>query len=93
MGFLTSEMVYRDYCWSVLDNNDLRITGAPDNSTFHSNEGYEMLHTINSFFFNGNSPNRDQGRKIERMLHDHLPVTIRLQYQVSQWVVDNWNNY
>ena len=92
MGIQKSDLVYeKSYKWTVLPNDDPRITGIPDSTLLNRHEGYEVLHFINKFMKDHNLTTVTAGQKVEKKIHDELPSDIRSHKNVSEWIVANWN--
>ncbi|MBI1769525.1 MAG: hypothetical protein HYR67_14250 [Bacteroidetes bacterium] len=96
--FNKSDLHYQDYSWSTTEGDSSKIRGFPDNILLNRHEGYEVQYFINRFIEGQTSwqdlaiqQKKDLGRKIERMIHDHLPGDIRSQEKIHQWVVSRWS--
>lgn len=88
MQFLRSDLKYSGYSWTVYRDDDSKVTGPPDSTLFNRKEGYEVLYLINKM-----AKDKSTGYKIEMMLHDHLPGSVRSQKNVAEWVKNNWEEY
>jgi hypothetical protein len=89
-----SDLIYSDeYSWTVIDNDNPKVTGDPDKTLFNRNEGYEVLYLINKIAEINGLKQISSGQKIEKMIHDHLPSNIRSQKNVTDWIEKNWKNY
>lgn len=54
---------------------------------------YEMLYFINTYMENENLYNVSDGHKIEKMIKDYIPSTLRSQENIKNWIKNNWNQY
>ena len=86
--FKQSDLEYK-YDWTI-KQDDPKLRGNPDHSLFNRHQGWEMLYFVNRFGILHNVSTVTAGKKVERMLRDHLPSDIRSQANVKQWVYDNW---
>lgn len=91
--FNKTDMTYRGYQWTTYPNDNRKITGIPDDTTFNRNEGYEVLYLINTVA-NGLKLNEVRDcQKMEIMIHEGLPYDIIIQVEVKNWIAANWENY
>lgn len=81
------------YSWTVIDGDNPKIIGKPDATFFNRNEGYEVLYLINKFAELYGISKKENGIRMERLIHNHLPSNIHSQENVCQWILDNWDNY
>lgn len=86
MPYSKSDMVYHSYQWSAYPANDPRLSGAPDETKFTRNEGYEVLYLINYLMQTLKSPTKTTGRKIEKFIKTDLPYNITTQKEVAIWI-------
>jgi len=94
MGLISKEeFIYSDYSWNAYANNDPKVAGEPDKTNFDRKEGYEVLYLINKFAKKHDLREKSSGQKAEEMLHDYLPVDVRDQQKVMDWLANNWNEY
>ena len=91
--FGKSNMVYNDYSWTAYGDDNPKITGSPDNILFNRHEGYEVLYLINEFMKFHQLTSKEDGQKIEKMIHDKLPSDTRARADVIEWIERNWHNY
>lgn len=90
-----SDLVYA-YSWTALRGDDPRLTGRPDDVLLNRGEGYEVLAFINSFCTRHNFAfpvTKRDALKVERLIHDHLPGSVRSRKNVDAWLVDNWKMF
>lgn len=88
--FKKSDLLYDDYSWTTSDNDDPTITGTPDKDLLNRTEGYEMLYFINSFMTSHDLKQKDSFQKIESMIRESLPGSIRSHKNIAKWIVENW---
>lgn len=74
------------YSWTAIAPDDPRITGTPDSTFLNRAEAYEVLAFLNRVC----TKTREQARKAERMIQQHLPGTIRSHANVLAWLQANW---
>ena len=87
-----SDLAYQ-YKWTHEKQDNPHIVGFPDNKLLDRNEGYEVLPYINKFAEKYKLTTKALGRKVEIMIHDNLPGSIRGQAHIEQWLVANWANH
>ncbi|MCK5519554.1 MAG: hypothetical protein KAI81_00450 [Candidatus Marinimicrobia bacterium] len=94
MGLLKeTDLHYKDYSDTVFGGDDPEISGKPDSTLFNRKEKYEVLYMINKIAKKHDFLKINSGFKIERMLHEHLPGSVRKQIEVVAWVEKEWRNY
>jgi hypothetical protein len=79
-----SDMIYDDYSWTTCEGDDPKVTGEPDSTLFSRKEGYEVLYMINKI-----ATTVKEGTKVEKLIHEKLPSSIRKQSDVKKWLEDN----
>ena len=89
MLFTKKNLIYNDYKWTAYLNNDPRVDGNPDNTLFNSAEGSEVIYMINKLMLLWDYRSPTTGNKIEKLIHDKLPLEIRSQEEVKDWVNAN----
>lgn len=82
-----SDLQYR-YTWSADKGDNPRLTGSPDRELLDRNEGYEVLHYLNSI-----SQRKETALKAERLIQQHLPGNIRSRANITEWLKANWHKY
>ncbi len=92
MRFKESDLKYPGYSRTRL-YGDSRITGPLDATLLNRSEMYEMLYFINTYMENENLYNVSDGHKIEKMIKDYIPSTLRSQENIKNWIKNNWNQY
>ena len=90
---ITKQDLGYEYSWTVIGNDDPKISGEPDSTMFNRHEGYEVLYLINKLGKLWNFKQKISLLKLERLIQLHLPSTVRSQSNVNQWIQTNWNNY
>jgi hypothetical protein len=93
MGLLTRSDLQFSYSWLALLPDDPKVSGTLDNTPFNRDEGYEVLYLINAFAAEFGLKQKDSGLKIERMIKNNLPASVRNQANVKSWLQDNWERY
>lgn len=87
-----NELYYDDYSWEHIYGDDPEVTGQPDSTLLNRKEGYEILYFINVFCKLKRYSRIEQGIKVERMIREDVPSTIRSQENIKNWIEKNWNN-
>lgn len=78
------------YDWHAVRGDDPNKT-KEDKYMFNRHEGYEVLNLINSLRAEGGKRlSLRSEKKIEWMIHDHLPSSIRSRENVTTWICDNF---
>lgn len=90
--FEVSALVY-EYNWSHYEKNDPRISGMPDSTEFNRKEGREVLYIIKYLTDHLAYGVESFGNKMEKFIHDRLPVEIRTQKDTIKWIKDNWKSF
>lgn len=89
MLFSKSNLIYKDYNWTLYSQNDPRINGRPDSTMFNRNEGNEVVYLINKLMFLWDYRFSNTGNKMEKLIHDWLPSDIKSQEEVKDWIKNN----
>ena len=85
-----SDLHYQ-YKWTVTEGDDPRLI-SQDARHLSRNEGYEMLHYLNTLTGENGSDLSVRSRQIvEWMLKEHFNATAPSSQTVTTWVVNNWN--
>ncbi|MCK5050211.1 MAG: hypothetical protein KAS53_00630 [Candidatus Cloacimonetes bacterium] len=93
MNLLSKSDLKYEYSWTVYGNDDPEITGEPDSTLFNRKEGYEVIYLINKLAKKWKLKKKASGLKIERLINNELPGSIRSQENVKKWISDNWEKY
>jgi hypothetical protein len=93
MALLTKSDLQYDYSWTTLGDDDPKITGEPDSTLLNRHEGYEVVAFLNRLAAASKWTMKAYGLKAERLIREYLPGHLRSHAHVTQWLVDNWNNY
>lgn len=91
--YAKSDMVYKDYSWTVLNGDNPKITGEPDSTLLNRKEGYEVLYFINKFSEIHEFKQKASATKIEKMIREAVPGDIRSQKNIKEWLEKNWEKY
>ena len=84
--FSRRNLFYTDYKWSNYTPNDPHVNGRPDETPFNKEEGNEMVYLINKLMALWDYRFTNTGNKMEKLIHDKMPVDISTQEQVQQWL-------
>jgi|SRR5665647_3049876 len=91
--FEKSDLLY-EYNWSPYNKDDPRISGIPDTNEFNRNEGWEVLYIIKYLTDHvGWGGGEFWGYKMEKLIHDKLPLEIKNQKDTIKWIEDKWKNF
>ena len=92
MNFVSkSNMAYKNYSWKKFEEDNPKITGKLDSTSFDKKEGYEVLYMLNKLVEIWKLEDRHSIRKIEIMIYKFLPEDKNKQEEVKNWVQDNWD--
>lgn len=86
-----SDMIYPDYLWTHYPKDDPRISGLPGNTILNRRQGREVLYLINKMAELYNLKKKSNGRRIEILIREYLPESIRQQEEAESWIKENWN--
>lgn len=81
------------YRWTELKDDDPKLTGEPGSTLFNRKEGYEVLALINRFLDKYKFKQKTSGLKVEKLIKEHLPIALKTQRHVEDWLVANWEEY
>ena len=84
------ELYYKDYSWTLYNENDPKVSGKPDDTCFNKEEGLEVLYMVKNISSTLGFTYKKSEYKIEKMIHKFLPRHKRSQAQVVKWVLDHW---
>ena len=85
-----TDLYYSDYSWTVIPDDDPRITGQPDSTLLNRKEGYEILYFINKFCALHKLKYKNSAQKVERMIREKVPNNIHSQKKIKTWLEKNW---
>ena len=78
-----------NYNWRPIPSEDPRISGTSDSTLFNRNEGFEVLYIINLFAEKHGIDQKETGFKIEKLIKEQLPLNLRNQNHVTEWLEGN----
>lgn len=87
--FSKSNLIYKDYKWTVYLHNDPKVNGKPDETSFNRLEGNEVVYLINKLMFLWDYRFSNTGNKMEKLIHDQLPAGVLSQEEVKNWIKSN----
>jgi hypothetical protein len=64
--------------------NDPRTNGKPDETPFAKDEGNEVVYLINRLMMLWDYRFSNTGNKMEKLIHDKMPVDVNTQEDVQQ---------
>lgn len=85
-----SDLLFDDYEWTE-PLSHVKLQGTPDRNLFMRYEGYEILYMINYACETMNAVSKADAGRIETLLHEKLPIDIRSQNSVFQWLQKEYN--
>ena len=91
--YLKSDLLYYNYRWTIFEKENPKVCGLLDATPFNRAEGSEILFLIMSLLEEWGLKEKENGQKLERMIKIHLPLSIKTQAEVRQWVFENWKFY
>ena len=86
MGAINRSDLKYQYRWTADKGDNARYTGKLDRDKVDRDEGYEVLHFINSVY-----KDKDQALKAERLIKTKLPGSVQGRAAILKWLQDNWN--
>lgn len=86
-----ADMVYADYNWTASMKESTKLINQPDRNLFNRHEGYEILYIINVLGEIVGRTSKTDGNKMERLLHEKLPLDIKSQWTVCKWLGEQLN--
>jgi hypothetical protein len=87
-----TELFYKDYSWSVLNGDNPKISGEPDNTLLSRNEGFEILYFVNKFAEKHNFKQKVSAIKVEKMIRNEVPTNIHSQEKIKKWLEEHWKD-
>ena len=87
--FSRRNLFYTDYKWTSYIQNDPRVNGRPDETLFNKEEDNEIVYLINKLMALWDYRFTNTGNKMEKLIHDKMPVDITSQEDVQQWLKAN----
>ena len=78
-------MLYQDYEWTTTEDSS-KLNGDPDRNSFNSSEGNEVLYMINFLMAESGMTSIEEGRHIEQLIHDKLPIGRQSQVTAKRWL-------
>jgi hypothetical protein len=87
--FKKSSLTYQ-YKWPP--NNAYSPTSL-DEDMIETDNGYEVLNFINNFFLKEGLTSVETFKRIEFLLHEHLPPSINTRVNIALWIRKNWNRH
>lgn len=85
-----SDLFYKDYSWTTYADDDPKVTGKPDSTFLNRKEGYEVLYFINKLMEIFNLKEKSNGEKIEKMIREKVPSSLKSQENILKWIEKNW---
>ena len=85
MALTKLDLIYEDYAWTELRQDDPKRSGRPDNVLFNRRDGHEVL-----AFLAHNFPAPQDAHKAEWALRHQVPARLHSRRQVHQWLTLNW---
>jgi hypothetical protein len=79
-----------NYKWTV-EAGDSLLTGSPTRRLFDRWNGVQVLFIINCLAASSNSFSIEEGRKIESLINDYLPLESRSEKSVYSWLQSELN--
>jgi hypothetical protein len=86
MHFQKQDLDGSEYNWPEDDN--VRFTGEPTRRSFDRFNGHQVLFLINFYGSLSDKFNIAEGKNIERMIQEELPIGIKSEISVFNWIRD-----
>jgi len=90
MKITESDLCYSDYQWDSFSESDPRISGKPGKTIVDRDQGHELVYIINCFIRKFHLTDKSDARKIEIMIREEMPETIKRQDRIMAWIEENW---
>jgi len=87
--FSRRNLHFTDYKWNTYIQNDPRVNGRPDHTPFTKDEGNEVVYLINKLMIMWDYRFANTGNKMEKLIHDKLPIELTKQEEVQDWLKQN----
>ncbi len=92
MKFSRSDLIFdKDYIWQAARNDAVKITNSPDSDLLNRKEGYEVLYFIQQFLKKRGIRGVKKGKRIEIMLQNYVPASVRNRADIETWLDDNFD--
>ncbi|MDB5230822.1 MAG: hypothetical protein JWN76_1627 [Chitinophagaceae bacterium] len=92
MFFEKEHLTGSNYDWHE-DYNPAKFAGTPDRRLFDRFDGNQLLYMINSFGESIGNLTVDDGQRIEKMILTELPLDIKSQIGVFNWLKGRYLYY
>lgn len=92
-SFEKSDLKYSTYNWehNAVSNPASSASQNPDFLVLK--DGYQVLPFINNFMTEYNLEKLATFQKIEEMINENLPSSIRNKEDIRKWLLANWNKH
>ena len=87
--FSRRNLHFTDYKWTVYGQHDPHVNGKPDQTLFNKEEGAEVVYLINRLMIIWDYRFPNTGNKMEKLIHNSLPVEVNSQEEVQNWLKVN----
>ncbi|WP_256012284.1 hypothetical protein [Desertivirga xinjiangensis] len=87
--FSKRNLFYNDYLWSEFPKTDPKVSGKPDVTQFNAMEGNEVVYLINKLMNLWSYRFSNTGNKMEKMIREKMPATVKTQEEVLTWLKEN----
>ena len=82
--------MFNDYEWNESAEH-VKLQGVPDRNLFMRHEGNEVLYMINYACKIMDCMSKTDAGRMERLLHEKLPLEVRSQNSVFTWLQKEYN--
>ena len=86
MQFQKQDLEYPEYKWE--DENQDLFKGQPSRRSFDRFNGHQVLFIINYYGSLSDKFTHADGRNIEQMIQNELPIGIKSEISVLNWIRD-----
>ena len=84
---------HNNYKWSLIHENDPRVSGPLSKTPFNPSEGYEVLYLINELMSIWKFDSEQYAIKLEKMIKCGITNKGMPQHEVRDWIKTHWLNY
>ena len=81
----SKEHLVGNYNW-ITEPGDSLLTGSPSRRLFDRWNGVQVLFIINSIAALSENFSLEEARKVENLIHEHLPLDTRSELSVFNWL-------
>jgi len=84
------DLQYNSYTWNNHVCNTPKTSGKLDDTRFNKQEGFEVVYLINKLAEQWDLSKIESGHKIEYIINEKLPASLKTQAEVATYIQMNW---